>query len=792
MQTVKAKIKILENDICEGNQTRAKLRDRIEGEKLSIHLLSEEKNRKCDNIIYKLTDKDGRVYDSIDNITYYVLDYYKELYKRENCDEDIQNIFLEKIESKITNSEKEILSEGINDLEIKKAVEELSDGKSPGMDGLPIEFYKTNWNIIKDELKDVIKYSMSNSKLAESQNKGVIRLIPKESNTENLDGWRPITLLNADYKIIAKILANRMKIVMKNIISNEQYCGVEDRSIISCNNRMRDIISYCDKEEKEAAIMSLVWKKAFDRVDQTFLFKILKKMDFPDKFIDWIKMLYIDCRSSLLINIRLTIEFNVDKSVRQGCPLAMLLYIIYQEPLYMSIKQNMYINKLSLPNNEEQCIQGYADDSTLIIVDSISLINMEKEISLFEKASGSVLNKNKTFIMGIGAWRDSHHWDLSWLKTVNCLKILGIQFCSSYKNTVERNCEIIKLKIEKRTNILSSRMLTLFQRNIIISAMVMSKLWYICHTLHIPQKYVKSINSIVYKYIWNGRYQPISRETLYLPKDQGGIGAINIQYKAVALLTSSAIKDILDERKLTLYFCQIRLSYIIKTTQLSEVSFVANEYYSEIIACIRKICKVKQFPKLNSKEIYCSIISPKVPNVVHNYPLFNWNVIWSRLNMRFLGLKEKEVCFRFLHDTLATNVRLKMLNIRQDDNCISCDEREESMHIFYCCKHIKEIVLYFKLILNRCCNIWYDNFMRVIMFDFNSRSKKDEYTAVLLIVDYIYCIWISRIKEYNNIRKKEFLFWKIRNTKHLILNILKDNSRKVSHKGIFRYLDIEY
>ena len=75
---------------------------------------------------------------------------------------------------------------------------------------------------------------------------------------------------------------------------------------------------------------------------------------------------------------------------------------------------------------------------------------MEKEISLFEKASGSVLNKNKTFIMGIGAWRDRHHWDLSWLKTVNCLKILGIQFCSSYKNAVERNCEIIKLKIEKK------------------------------------------------------------------------------------------------------------------------------------------------------------------------------------------------------------------------------------------------------------------------------------------------------------------------------------------------------
>ena len=73
------------------------------------------------------------------------------------------------------------------------------------------------------------------------------------------------------------------------------------------------------------------------------------------------------------------------------------------------------------------------------------------EISLFEKASGSVLNKNKTCIMGVGAWRDRQLWDLHWLKTVNCIKILGIYVCSSYKNTVEKNFEIIKSNFNKVT-----------------------------------------------------------------------------------------------------------------------------------------------------------------------------------------------------------------------------------------------------------------------------------------------------------------------------------------------------
>ena len=200
-----------------------------------------------------------------------------------------------------------------------------------------IEFYKTFWNVIKIDIIEIIVYSMSHFKLTKHQNEGMIRLIPKESNIEHLEGWRPITLLNVDYKIIAKILANRMKKVMKNVISIEQYCGVEGRSIISCNNRMRDIISYCDKEKKDVAIMSLDWQKAFDRVDQIFLFKIMEKMEFPDTFIKWIKMLYLDCKSSVLINNRTTNKFDVKKSVRQGCPLAMLLYVIYQEPLYIPV-----------------------------------------------------------------------------------------------------------------------------------------------------------------------------------------------------------------------------------------------------------------------------------------------------------------------------------------------------------------------------------------------------------------------------------------------------------------------
>ena len=140
-----------------------------------------------------------------------------------------------------------------------------------------------------------------------------------------------------DVKIVAKILANRLKPIMPNIISENQYY-VNGKSIVDCNNKMRDILYYVNSNNISGALINLDWEKAFDRVDWTFLTKILKKFGFPEFTIKWLMNLYTNITSSCLINRYITREFKIERGVRQGCPMSMLVYVLFQEPLYLAFK----------------------------------------------------------------------------------------------------------------------------------------------------------------------------------------------------------------------------------------------------------------------------------------------------------------------------------------------------------------------------------------------------------------------------------------------------------------------
>ncbi len=112
--------------------------------------------------------------------------------------------------------------------------------KSPGSDGLTTEFYKMYWNEIKQYYVDSINFSFENGSLTELQKQGIITLLPKkDKNALIIDNWRPISLLNVDYKIATKVIANRIKNVLNSLIDANQtgflkgrYIGENVRTII--------------------------------------------------------------------------------------------------------------------------------------------------------------------------------------------------------------------------------------------------------------------------------------------------------------------------------------------------------------------------------------------------------------------------------------------------------------------------------------------------------------------------------------------------------------------------------
>ena len=121
--------------------------------------------------------------------------------------------------------------------------------------------------------------------------KGVISLFyKKKGDKTDLKNFRPISLLNVDYKIISRVLANRLKQVMSTIISPEQTCCVPGRDIADNIMSIRDVIDLISLNNKEGYIVKIDQEKAFDRVSHNFILMVLKKFNFDNQFISWIKL----------------------------------------------------------------------------------------------------------------------------------------------------------------------------------------------------------------------------------------------------------------------------------------------------------------------------------------------------------------------------------------------------------------------------------------------------------------------------------------------------------------------
>ena len=128
--------------------------------------------------------------------------------------------------------------------EITLAIRGLSKGKTPGSDGLPLEFYIKFCDLLAPHLVDLFNFSLENGSFSPSMQESVTRVIFKKDDPKDLKNWRPISLLNVDYKICSKTLANRLSIVLPSIIHEDQTCSVPGRTIFENLSLLRDILDY--------------------------------------------------------------------------------------------------------------------------------------------------------------------------------------------------------------------------------------------------------------------------------------------------------------------------------------------------------------------------------------------------------------------------------------------------------------------------------------------------------------------------------------------------------------------
>jgi hypothetical protein len=192
---------------------------------------------------------------------------------------------------------------------MRRAVEEYTEAiikmmlnKSPGIDGLTLEFYSTFWESIKYLIVFILNKCHKDNQLSFSQRTSVLTLLSKKDDPLKLDKCRPISLLNVDLKLLSYTLAQRLKKILPKLINEDQTGYIKNRFIGFNLRQIQDIIDYSNIYKIEGAIIFLDFSKAFDSLEWDFMFSTLKHYGFNDSFVTWVETLYNNIQTCVINN----------------------------------------------------------------------------------------------------------------------------------------------------------------------------------------------------------------------------------------------------------------------------------------------------------------------------------------------------------------------------------------------------------------------------------------------------------------------------------------------------------
>ena len=245
-------------------QVRSRVRWVEDGEVSSALFFRLEKKRATDRWVTALREPDGTLTSSPSDLCASFVTFYASLFSASSTDSRVQDSLLANISSFLSPNQAG-QCEGLLTLgECHSALLGMARCKAPGSDGLPIEFYIRFWEVLGQDLVDVLNACYASGSLSLSQRRGIISLVFKRGDRLDAHNWRPITLLNADYKLAPRVLESRLLKVIHVVVSNDETCEVPGRFIGENAALLRHIVDYATFSNVPAAVLSLDQEKAFD------------------------------------------------------------------------------------------------------------------------------------------------------------------------------------------------------------------------------------------------------------------------------------------------------------------------------------------------------------------------------------------------------------------------------------------------------------------------------------------------------------------------------------------------
>ena len=350
--------------------------------------------------------------------------------------------------------------------------------KSPGPDGFNFNFLKKGWKVVKEDFLGVLKLFHETGCIPKRCNASFIALVPKVRNPVSLDHFRPISLVGAMYKIISKVLAERIKKVLPTIIDDCQSAFLKNRGILDSVLMANEVVEDIRRRGQSGLCLKVDFEKAYDSVIWEFLYDMMGKMGFHRKWIRWIQGCLESASISVLVNGSPTDEFKPERGLRQGDPLAPFLFLIVAEGLSGLVRQAVKANLLSglrVGRKElEISILQFADDTLFFYEDSFSnVVTLKAILRGFEVASGLKINFHKSRIAGINVHRNKIR---CYLRTLNCaemtvpFKYLGLEVGGNPRR--KKFWEPVIDKLESRLSTWRGRFLSMAGRICVIKSVL--------------------------------------------------------------------------------------------------------------------------------------------------------------------------------------------------------------------------------------------------------------------------------------------------------------------------------
>jgi hypothetical protein len=407
-------------------------------------------------------------------------------------------------------------------------------------------FMRRCWHIIKNDFYSLCEEFFNGTGNLECINNSYITLVPKVSNPETVSDYRPISLLNISLKLLTKILADRLQLVILRIVHSNQYGFIRTRTIQDCLAWSFEYIHQCHHSRREAIILKLDFEKAFDTIEHSTILQMLEQFGFPERWVNWIRAILSSGSSAVLLNGVLGKYFKCMRGVRQGDPLSPLLFVIAAELLQVLVNKAASQGLLRAPiphDDDEFPIIQYADDTLLVLqADANQLFFLRALLNSYETASGLKVNfgKSQLIPINLSAQRLEHLANTFGCQTGSLpFTYLGLPMGTT-KPRIDDLSPIMD-RVERRLSACSTWLSYSGRLQMINSAITPIVTYTLC-TIKVPKGFIENIDRARKQCLWRGSGDTakggnlVAWPTVMQPKEKGGLGVINLRLQNDALL----------------------------------------------------------------------------------------------------------------------------------------------------------------------------------------------------------------------------------------------------------------